>query len=127
MSDDKPDTLPDQSVLANLIAARASEGKDLPLLTFVSVGPDHQLLEQTRSYRQLHDNGQQLAAGLLAAGMEKGDSFALVMQNHPEFVDAMVASSICGTVFVPIDPRTRGEKLAYMLTFPECRGAIVAD
>ena len=127
MSDDKPGTQPDQSVLANLIAARASEEKDLPLLTFVSVGPDNQLLEQTRSYRQLHDNGQQLAAGLLAAGMEKGDSFALVMQNHPEFVDAMVASSICGTVFVPIDPRTRGDKLAYMLTFPECRGAIVAD
>jgi crotonobetaine/carnitine-CoA ligase len=39
----------------------------------------------------------------------------------------MVASSICGTVFVPVDPRTRGEKLAYMLTFPDCRGAVVAD
>ncbi len=68
-----------------------------------------------------------MAAALAAAGMKKGDSFALVMQNHPEFVDTMVASSICGTVFVPVDPRTRGDKLAYMLNFPECRGAIVAD
>ena len=39
----------------------------------------------------------------------------------------MVGSSIAGTVFVPIDPRTRGKKLAYMLTFAECRGAIVGD
>jgi crotonobetaine/carnitine-CoA ligase len=58
--------------------------------------------------------------------MRKGDKFAIVMQNHPEFVDLMVASSILGTVFVPIDPRTRGDKLKYMLDFAECKGAFVA-
>jgi crotonobetaine/carnitine-CoA ligase len=59
--------------------------------------------------------------------MRKGDAFAIVMQNHPEFVDLMVASSILGTVFVPIDPRTRGDKLKYMLEFAECKGAFVAE
>ena len=38
-----------------------------------------------------------------------------MMRNHPEFVETMIAASITGCVFVPIDPRTRGEKLAYML------------
>ena len=59
--------------------------------------------------------------------MHKGDAFALVMQNHAEFVDFMVASSILGTVFVPIDSRTRGDKLQYMLNFAECKGAVVGD
>jgi crotonobetaine/carnitine-CoA ligase len=59
--------------------------------------------------------------------MERGDRFALMMRNHPEFVEAMIAASITGTVFVPIDPRTMGEKLAYYLVNAGCRGVIVAD
>ena len=59
--------------------------------------------------------------------MKKGDRFALVIANHAEFVDFMVASSILGTLFVPIDPRTRGDKLDYMLHFAECTGAVVAS
>jgi crotonobetaine/carnitine-CoA ligase len=117
----------DQAILANLIDSRANEGDDFDVLTFVHVDAHNELREEVRSYRALQHNGQRLASALVAAGMAKGDSFALVMQNHPEFVDAMLASSVCGTVFVPIDPRTRGEKLAYMLGFVECRGAIVAD
>ena len=117
----------DQSIFANLISTRASAGDDFDVLTFVHFDNGSELVEQVRSYQDLQHNGQRLASALLEAGMGKGDSFALVMQNHPEFVDTMVASSICGTVFVPVDPRTRGEKLAYMLGFAECRGAIVAD
>ena len=39
----------------------------------------------------------------------------------------MVAASISGTVFVPIDPRTRGEKLAFFLARGRCRGLLCAD
>lgn len=117
----------DEAILANLIAARAESHGSEELLTFVSVLPDGSLGEERRDYAQLWRNGQAMAGALQSAGMSRGDNFALVMQNHPEFVDAMVASSICGTVFIPIDPRTRGDKLAYMLDFADCRGAIVAD
>jgi crotonobetaine/carnitine-CoA ligase len=116
----------DQSIFANLIVAGANSPDDFDVLTFVHV-IDNNLVEETRNYRALCDNGQRLAAGLVEEGMGKGDRFALVMQNHPEFVDTMVASSVCGTVFVPVDPRSKGEKLAYMLGFSECRGAVVAD
>ena len=50
-----------------------------------------------------------------------------MMRNHPEFVEAMVAASITGGVFVPIDPRTRGDKLVYMLHNAGCCGIICAD
>lgn len=103
----------------------AAAGSDDAILTFVEVLPDGNLADETRTYAELLTAGQRLAGALCAKGMVPGDAFALIMRNHPEFVDAMVASEIAGTVFVPIDPRTRGEKLAYMLRFSRCRGAIV--
>jgi crotonobetaine/carnitine-CoA ligase len=50
-----------------------------------------------------------------------------MMRNHPEFVETMIAASIAACVFVPIDPRTRGDKLAYTLQNAGCRGVICAD
>ncbi len=109
-------------IIANLVADRAKTNPDLDVLTF-----EHQGTVETRTYRQLWENGQRLAAGLAGLGVKKGDRFALLIQNHPEFVELMVASSIVGSVFVPIDPRTRGDKLAYMLRDSGCVGAICAD
>ena len=52
---------------------------------------------------------------------------AIMMRNHPEFVEGMIAASILGALFVPIDPRTRGEKLAYMLRNSGAVGVLCAD
>jgi len=109
-------------IIANLVAAKARENPDLDVLTFEDQGS-----AQVRTYRQLWENGQRLAAGLLNAGVCKGDRFALLIQNHPEFVEFMVAAAIVGCVFVPIDPRTRGGKLAYMLRDSGCVGVVCAD
>ncbi len=98
---------------------------DRDVLTFVDVAPDGTLQEEVRTYAGLLRQGRIMAGALRAAGMQEGDAFALVMRNHPEFVDAMVASEMVGTVFVPIDPRMRGSKLSFMLRFAACRGAIV--
>lgn len=98
---------------------------DRDILTFVDVRPDGTLAEEVRTYAGLLAHGRILAGALKATGMQEGDAFALVMRNHPEFVEAMLASEMAGTVFVPIDPRTRGDKLAFMLRFADCRGAIV--
>ena len=114
-------------ILANLIRNWCDNEPDLKILTFVAISGSGDFQEETRTYQQLWDNGQRLAAWLQRQGMQQGDAFALVMQNHAEFVDFMVASSILGTVFVPIDSRTRGDKLKYMLNFAECKGAVVGD
>ncbi len=114
----------DEMILANLLLARATADPNFEVLRFEGGGLR---VDETRTYRQLWENGQRIASALKYAGMGKGDCFALLMQNHPEFIEAMVAASITGTVFVPIDPRIRGEKLAYMLTDSGCRGVICAD
>ena len=116
----------DPLILANLVRNWCERDPQRQILTFVDIGPDGEFLDETRSYQQLWDNGQRLAAWLSSQGMAKGDAFGIVMQNHAQFVDLMVASSILGTVFVPIDSRTRGDKLKYMLDFAECKGAVVA-
>ncbi len=100
---------------------------DRDVLTFVDVRPDGTLEDEVRTYAGLLTRGRVMAGALRAAGMQEGDAFALVMRNHPEFVDAMVASEIAGTVFVPVDPRTKGSKLSFMLRFADCRGAIVTS
>ncbi len=117
----------DELILADLIANRAEKMPDFDVLTFVSIGKNGELQDEVRTYQQLWDNGQRIANALLQTGLKKGDAFALVMLNEPEFVEAMIASSIIGTIFVPIDPRTKGEKLKYMLEYAECRGGIIGS
>lgn len=117
-------TPPPVPLLHEMIAARARQTPDLVIVTFDTGGAR---ADETRTYRQLWDNGRRLAAALLERGLGRGEHFALLMANHPEFVEAMIAASLTATVFVPIDPRTRGEKLAFMLEHAECKGVIAAD
>lgn len=108
--------------IAHAVAAGAARSPYLDILTF-----EHEGLRETRSYRQLWDNACRIAAALSARGVTAGERVALMLQNHPEFVEAMIASAMLGAVFVPIDPRTRGERLAFMLRHCGCHGAIVGD
>lgn len=114
-------------ILAHLIKEKCAELPDLDVLTFVSIEKDKSYGEEIRTYQQLWDNGQRVARALDAEHMATGDAFAIVSANHPEFVDTMVGSSIAGTIFVPIDPRTKGQKLSYMLNHAGCRGALIGD
>lgn len=96
------------------------------LLTFVAIDEDGRYVVRRMSYRSLWNRARMLASALASAGIREGDRFAIMMENHPEFVEAMVASAILGSVFVPIDPRTRGAKLHYLLASSECRGVVTA-
>ena len=111
-------------VLAEMVAARAEEAPDLDVLTFDNGGirPD-----EVRTYADLVRHGSSIAAALAARGMQCGDRFGLLLRNHPEFVETMVAASMSGCVFVPIDPRTKGDKLAYTLRDSQCKGVVCAD
>jgi len=111
-------------ILADLIANRADK---VPALDVVTVDGGGVRPHEVRTYADLWLNGQRIAHALLARGMRKGDRFGLLMRNHPEFIETMVAASITGCVFVPIDPRTRGHKLAYALRHSGCRGLVCAD
>jgi crotonobetaine/carnitine-CoA ligase len=115
-------------VLADLIALRAETRPDLDVLTFerwslgAGAGPD-----EVRTYADLHEHAQRIAAMLVRVGMARGDRFGLMMRNHPAFVETLIAASTTGCVAVPIDPRTRGEKLAFTLRNAGCRMVVCAD
>jgi len=116
------------NVLADMVHARAERSPDLDVLTFEHLSLDGGATpDEVRTYSDLHRNANRLAKVLIEKGMERGDRFGLMMRNHPEFVEALIAASITGAVAVPIDPRTKGDKLAFMLSNAGCRGVICAD
>ena len=115
-------------ILADLIRIRADEKPDLGVLTFEHLSLDDSATpDEVRTYAELAENANRIAANLIARGMNKGDRFAIMMRNHPEFVEAMIAASIAGCIFVPIDPRTRGDKLGFLLRNSGARGVFCAD
>jgi crotonobetaine/carnitine-CoA ligase len=117
------------ATIAELVRDKAAADTDAarPILTIVTVGEGGALEDETRRYADLDANGARLGGWLVAQGMKAGDCFAIMMNNHPEFVEAMVAAARLGLVWVPIDSRTMGKKLSFMLSHAGCRGVIAAD
>src|SRR5260370_22521538 len=99
------------NVLANMIANRAEALPDLEVLTIDGGGvrPD-----DVRTFRQLWSNAQRMAGGLIDQGLQPGEHFALLMANHPEFVEAMISASVLAAVFAPVHPRTKGAQLRFI-------------
>jgi crotonobetaine/carnitine-CoA ligase len=119
---------PNELILGDLVRLRAAERPELDVLTFEHLSLDGGATpDEVRTYAQLAENANRIAAELVRRGLAPGDRFGLMLRNHPEFVETMIAASITGTVFVPIDPRSRGEKLAYFLRKAACRGIVCAD
>jgi len=116
-----------QLSLAKVVATGAEQLPQLQILRFVHVDAEGGLCGETRNYEQLWRNASRLAAVINERQGGRPGNIALMMNNHPEFVETMVASSILGVPFVPIDPRAKGLKLAYMLSHTDCDGLVCAD
>jgi crotonobetaine/carnitine-CoA ligase len=114
----------DPLTLAGIIGRWAAEKPDFTVLTVEGAGVRD---DETRTYAGLWDKGRALAAGLHRLGLQPGDMVGTLLANHAEFIDLMVAGSLLGIAIVPIDPRTRGDKLVYMLASVGCKGVIAGD
>ena len=110
-----------KGIFSGLLEMRAESDPNRIGIIFDHGGqyPDDRL-----SYARMYGNAVRMAASLKDAGFERGDKLAMVMRNHPEFIYALAACSMLGTVLVPIDPRARGEKLAYQLADCDARAVI---
>lgn len=67
------------------------------------------------SYGELHCAATQLAHGLRARGIERGDRVAFLGLNSIELVAAMFATASLGAVFVPLNTRLAAPELRYVL------------
>ncbi len=78
------------------LETRAGELKDEPCLT------DGEKIDALFSYAQLNEKVNQTAALLKKLGMVKGDRFATLMTNCPEFFFLYLASMKIGTLIMPL-------------------------
>ena len=110
-------------VMAFDMDAMAEDKPDFPVITFDnSPHPDEVL-----TYGDLVIKGRKLARALEEIGISRGDAFALLMRNHPEMILAMYACSAIGAIVVPIDPRSKGDKLRFQITNSGSKGVIFAS
>lgn len=71
--------------------------------------------EQRHSHGQLRDQVDRLALTLQGRGVRRGDRVALFLDNTVEMVVGILATLKAGAVFMPINPLTKQDKLAYLL------------
>ena len=68
------------------------------------------------SYRDMDSKIEAVASGLVALGVEPGDTVALWMSNIWEWVAVQFAVTRIGAVLVPINTRLRADDLAHVLS-----------
>lgn len=114
----------DPQTLAGLLQQQVAAHPEFVVLTVEGAGvrPD-----DTRTYAQLWELGQRLASGLQRLGLCPGDKLGTLLANHAEFVELMVAAALLDLTLVPIDPRTKGDKLVYMLGAAHCKAVVAGD
>ncbi len=79
------------------------------------------------TYADLAAIADDLAAGLLALGLEKGDRIGIWAPNRPEWIALQYASAKIGLVLVNINPAYRLSELEYALNKVECKALLLAD
>ena len=96
---------------------------DKTAITFINTdGSDVPL-----TFGDIYRNTNRVSRALLKAGIRKGDTFTLLMRNHPEFLYAMYSAVSLGAIVVLVDPRSKGRKLAYQIKKTDSKGIIVED
>lgn len=65
---------------------------------------------------RLHEAANGLVHGLRAAGLERGDSFAVVLPNGVEFLVAYLAASQAGLYLVPVNHHLVGPEIAWIVS-----------
>jgi acyl-CoA ligase (AMP-forming) (exosortase A-associated) len=79
------------------------------------------------TYAEIETDSNRLAHGLIAAGLERGDRVAICLENSAECVVSIFAALKAGGVFMPINPTTKADKLAYMLADSRATTLVVSE
>src|SRR5688500_705512 len=104
--------------LGGVFARRAREHPERTLLVAGS---------RTRSYGQVHQQAEALAAALSELGIGAGDRIAVNLPNCPEWVITFLASARLGATVVPLNPRLNFHELKYQLRHAEVSAAVTVE
>ncbi len=73
------------------------------------------------TYTQLDAEARQVAAGLAALGLARGDHIGILMGNDANWVRLFYGAAILGCVTVPVNTRFKVAELAYCLKQADCK------
>ena len=71
--------------------------------------------ERRLSYKQIEEQSNQLAHGLISMGIKRGDRAALYLDNSVEAVLSIFAVLKAGAIFIVVNPETKADKLTHVL------------
>ena len=108
------------ATLHRVLGERAARWDGKTFLTWLPTG-------ERLSYRQLEELTLRLGAGLASAGVAPGSHVAVLMENCPEQLLALLGPARCGYVTVPVNAAARGQLLAYFLNHADCTALIVEE
>ena len=77
--------------------------------------------------RELSRRVSALAAGLHDLGVGRGDVVALLLYNHVEFLETVLAASRLGAVFLPLNYRLAAEEWQFILEHAEAAVLVTED
>ena len=79
------------------------------------------------TYRQLAEQVEQTARGLLACGIGRGEHVAIWATNLPEWIVLQFATARIGAVLVTINPAYRAHELKYVLKQSDAVALVLTD
>ncbi|MCZ6552255.1 MAG: AMP-binding protein [SAR324 cluster bacterium] len=82
---------------------------------------------QSYSWQTSYDQIQELANGLAALGLERGDKLAVIGDNRPHLYWAMLAAQTLGGIPVPLYQDSIEEEMRFIIDHAEARFAVVED
>src|SRR5687768_1325083 len=89
-------------------AAVAAREPDRPAIVMAASG-------ETVTYAELGRRTNRLSHLLRARGVERGDGIAVIMENHPRFLEVMWAAQSSGIYYTPLNRHFTASEVAYIV------------
>jgi fatty-acyl-CoA synthase len=98
----------------------------------VAAQPDHDFIvypdrDLSWTYGEFDRRCDQLAKGLLAIGIGKGDHVGIWARNIPDWLTFMFATAKMGAVLVTVNPVYKAHELAYVLKQSDMKALVIID
>ncbi len=94
-------------------------------LAYIFVNSDGS--DEKVTYGNIFEQTNRLSHVLLKNGIGPGDTFTMIMRNYPEFLYALFSALSIGAIAVPVDPRSKGEKLAFQINNTKSKALLISD
>ncbi|MFF5186941.1 class I adenylate-forming enzyme family protein [Streptomyces sp. NPDC000345] len=108
---------PDDS-LVHALRRSAAEAPDRTALAY---------FDGRLSYREVDELSDSVAGHLAARGLERGDRVAVLLQNSPHFVLALLGAWKAGATVVPVNPMYKSGEVTHVLRDAEAAALVCSD